>query len=110
MSQIKNSDVFTNPQDHSDPCGEVGDVAYDSHPNCYTSNGFCDVIIGSDDCTNINGLWNTVEPPQQIFSRNIGNFFKQVSFIIIIIEISVHLVASYTSPLGYILNFCRLTV
>ena len=78
IGEIKNSAVFMNPQGHNDPCSEVEDVAFNSHPNCYTDNGFCNVFLDSNDCTNINGLWDTVEPLQQIASQRIGKFLKQV--------------------------------
>ena len=78
IGQIKNS---SNPQDRdSDPCTVVEDVAFNSHPNCYTSNGFCDVFLDSDDCSNINGLWDTIEPLQQIASPKVVKFLRQVSF------------------------------
>lgn len=82
ISQIKSSAVFVNPQGRSDPCNEVENVAFNAHPNCYTNNGFCNVFLGSDDCTNLNGLWDTVEPIQQIASLKIVKFLKQVSFVI----------------------------
>ena len=77
IGQIKNT---SNLQDHNDPCTVVEDVAFNSHPHCYTSNGFCEVFLGSDDCSNINGLWDTIEPLLQIASPEVGRFLRQVSF------------------------------
>ncbi len=61
MSAITSSNVFRAPTQPSTLCEDIATLAFNSHPNCYTQHGFCNVVLNSVDCSNVCGLFETIE-------------------------------------------------
>ena len=49
MQKIVNSNLYNT----NATCGQLQTFAFNSHPSCYTDNGFCSDILLSEQCKNL---------------------------------------------------------
>ena len=64
MKVILNSTVYNS----NGICSQLKKLAFDSHPSCYTDNGFCTDILSSPMCTNVRCLANEVFDLRDLFT------------------------------------------
>ncbi len=79
MNAVVSSSVFATPNVSSNACQTIETLAFDSLPDCYTQNGFCDVVLEKDNCSNFCGAFQMAEISDFVFSKYGRQSRKQVS-------------------------------
>ena len=78
MQSIINSDLYST---NGTTCKQLKDFAFNSHPNCYVSNGFCSDILVSTLCQNLVCLGAEVFVYRDFFNKQALDQVSQAIFL-----------------------------